>query len=44
MKQIVKWGVFEATVNGKSGGNPFLDYEITGTFTGERETVKVYGF
>lgn len=44
MKQIEKWGVFEAAVNGKSEGNPFLDYEITGTFTGERETVKVNGF
>lgn len=44
MKQIEKWGVFEAAVNGKSEGNPFLDYEITGTFTGEHETVKVSGF
>ena len=44
MKQIEKWGVFEAVVNGKSDGNPFLDYEITGIFTGECETVKVNGF
>ena len=43
MKQIEKWGVFEAAVNGKSEGNPFLDYEITGIFTGEHETVKVNG-
>ena len=40
MKQIEKWGVFEAVVKGKSEGNPFLAHEITGTFTGERETVK----
>lgn len=44
MKQVEKWGVFEAALNGKSGGNPFLDYDITGTFTGEHETVKVSGF
>ena len=44
MKQIEKWGVFEAAVNGKSEGNPFLDYEIIGTFTAEHETVKVSGF
>jgi len=34
MSQIEKWGVFETAVNGKSDGNPFLDYEITGIFTG----------
>ena len=39
-----KWGMFEVAVNGKEGGNPFLDYCLTGTFTGERETVKVGGF
>ena len=44
MSQIEKWGVFETAVNGKSEGNPFLDHEITGTFTGEHETVKVNGF
>ena len=44
MQRVEKWGVFEAAVNGRSEGNPFLDHEITGTFTGERETVKVNGF
>ena len=44
MKTIEKWGVLEAAVCGKSEGNPFLDYEITGTFSGEHETVKVDGF
>lgn len=44
MRQIEKWGVFEVAVNGKSEGNPFLDYEIIGTFTAEHETVKVSGF
>jgi len=44
MKQLEKWGVFETVVNGRSEGNPFLDYDITGRFTGEHETVKVGGF
>jgi len=44
MKQIEKWGVFETALNGKIKGNPFLDHDITGTFTGEQETVKVSGF
>ena len=44
MKQIQKWGLFEAAVHGKSAGNPFLDYDITGTFTGEYESVTVHGF
>ena len=39
-----RWGMFEAAVNGKRDGNPFLDYEIRGTFVGEHETVKVGGF
>ena len=39
-----RWGMFEAAVNGKKDGNPFLDYAIAGTFTGEQETVKVNGF
>lgn len=34
-----KWGMFETAVNGKKDGNPFLDHEIIGTFTGEKETV-----
>lgn len=44
MKQIQKWDLFEAAVHGKSAGNPFLDYDITGTFTGEYESVTVHGF
>ena len=39
-----RWGMFEAAVNGKKDGNPFLDYAITGTFASEHETVKVDGF
>lgn len=43
-QSIEKWGIFELTLNGKSDGNPFLDYEIQGTFTHEKETVTVNGF
>ncbi len=39
-----KWGMFELTLNGKKDGNPFLDYEIRGTFTHEKETLTVNGF
>ena len=44
MKQVEKWGVFETAVIGKSEGNPFLDYDITGTFVCAHETVKASGF
>ena len=44
MKQIEKWGVFEIAARGRADGNPFLDYDVTATFTGERETVTVGGF
>ena len=44
MQQIEKWDVFEIAVTGKSDGNPFIDYEMTGAFTGEHETAKVDGF
>jgi len=44
MKQVEKWGVFEVAVHGRADGNPFLDYEVSGVFTGERETVRAEGF
>ena len=44
MMRIEKWGLFEASVNGKGDGNPFLDYGITGTFQCEGETLTVHGF
>ena len=44
MRQIEKWGLFEVSVDGKSDGNPFLDYSIAGTFQSADETVKVNGF
>ena len=46
MEQTVteRWGVFELSLPGKAGGNPFTDYTIRGRFTGEQEDVSVSGF
>ena len=41
---IEKWDVFEVEVKGKSDGNPFMDYDIKATFSGENETKTVDGF
>ena len=41
---VEKWGVFEVTIEGPSGGNPFLDVEIRGTFRGKSECVTADGF
>ncbi len=41
---IAKWEIFEITLHGKTEGNPFTDYTISGTFTGEKEEVTVDGF
>ena len=41
---VEKWGIFEVSMPGKSEGNPFTDYEITGTFTSKNEMKTVDGF
>lgn len=41
---IERWGIFELSMNGKSDGNPFIDYEVHGTFIHEKETLTVNGF
>lgn len=44
-EQIVeKWDVFEVVLAGKSEGNPFTDYNITGRFVNEKESVDIDGF
>jgi len=32
---IEKWGVFEFALQGYQEGNPFIDYDIKGTFQGK---------
>ena len=46
MKQLTveRWGLLELSLPGRTGGNPFTDYEIRGRFTGEKEDVTVSGF
>lgn len=36
---IEKWGIFEQAFQGRSDGNPFIDYEIHGTFSHEKEII-----
>ena len=44
MQSVERWGLYEVAVSGKSEGNPFLDYSVTGIFRNEKETVRVSGF
>ncbi len=44
MNSVEKWGTFEAAFHGKSDGNPYVDYEIKGEFTGANEQKCVDGF
>ena len=41
---VEQWGIYEISVDGKSDGNPFVDYELIGVFQGAGETVRVDGF
>ena len=44
MKTIERWDIFELELKGKPEGNPFMDYEISATFKGDREEKTVEGF
>ena len=44
MNTVEKWGVFEVAAKGYSDKNPFVDYDVKGTFTGKNESVTVDGF
>ena len=43
-KTAERWGVFEASLPGKTEGNPFTDYTMEATFVSRGETVHVNGF
>src|SRR5262245_61906480 len=42
--EVEQWGVFELTLRGPAGGNPFVDVEISATFTQGDRKVRVGGF
>lgn len=42
--QVQRWEMFEVGCTGPSDKNPFVDYQIQGTFTGKNESVTVDGF
>lgn len=41
---VERWGIFEASFSGPSEGNPFVDVELTATFTQGEQKVTVTGF
>jgi len=41
---VPRWEVFEATLTGPSTGNPFVDVQLTATFSLGHRTVEVDGF
>ena len=43
-KQVEKWEMIEVVCQGKSDGNPFVKYSITGHFRSKNENERVDGF
>lgn len=43
-KSVEQWGMFEVSLSGPAGGNPFKDVTLTALFTTEHRSVKVTGF
>jgi hypothetical protein len=43
-ENIEQWDVFELTINGPSSGNPYMEVDLSVTFTSKGETLKVPGF
>ena len=41
---VRKWDVFEVTLEGRSEGNPYTDFDIKGSFSSNEEQVTVDGF
>lgn len=39
-----KWGCFELTMNGPEEGNPFIDIQLSATFSNKNDTFQVDGF
>lgn len=43
-KEVEKWDVLEVEFAGPSDGNPFVDCQVKGIFSGKQETVSADGF
>lgn len=43
-EQVQKWGIFEFSVDGRTDGNPFVDYVIKANFKCDCESKTVNGF
>jgi hypothetical protein len=41
---VERWGIFEVILKGPSGGNPYIDVELSARFTKGDRTVSVFGF
>src|ERR1700679_4160976 len=41
---VEQWGMFEVSLPGPSGGNPYKDVTLTARFTMEHRSVQVTGF
>ena len=44
MQNAERWGIFEVSLQGKTEGNPFVDYDIRGIFKSKDETIETEGF
>ncbi|HJZ55401.1 MAG TPA: DUF5060 domain-containing protein, partial [Gemmataceae bacterium] len=42
--EVEQWGLFELTLRGPAGGNPFVDVELSATFTRGDRQIRVSGF
>ena len=42
--EVEQWGLFEEAFQGPADGNPFVDVNLTATFTQDTKTVNVTGF
>src|SRR5262245_14155393 len=42
--EVEQWGIFELTLRGPAGGNPFVDVELSATFTQGERKIRIGGF
>ena len=44
IKPVERWGIFELTLKGPNGGNPFVDVQISAEFTCNDKVYRPHGF